>query len=718
MSRMHGSRGTAVIVQLERLFRRGTLTGSSEVELLHRFVTGRDEAAFEAIVARHGPMVLGVCRELLRDPNDVDDAFQATFLVLVRKAGSLKRCDLLGNWLYGVAHRVAIRARAMTARRTARAAAAIEAARSGTHLPSAFETSMSYANLLEPEPEPWLHQEIARLPEKYRVPIVLCYMEGLTHEDAARRLEWPLGTVKGRLARARDLLRKRLARRGITLSTATLVTNLSSSDARATVPAALIQATLRAAETVMSHAGVSLAVSSTVSLPVAALGEGVLHAMTLTQLKTIALPVLLLGAVTTGVVAFAAQGNPKERKGGSQAASLGSSSVQQASPTPNPRPSPQPAPQPGPKSTAELLRDQLLADQELFDDLVISSRALQQESARAFVRWSLRLLEANRSISSGHRERVAAYTAHRDRIKSLNALATRSSLPDRTKAMVAAQLKVAEELLGSEASAQEPMTQRPSPATEPPTAVAQGPPAGSSRAAGTVSVPIDLPSRSSQPQNPFEQPAGMTSSQPQNPFEQPAGMMGMMMTGRNAMMGGGAGMAGAGGAMGGGGMTGRAGMIASTSPEAFNRRQRIHMAGSAAEMAVRSTNPRSQVIHKKLEEPISMSFANPTPLDDYLKYIKQATTSPTFAGVPIYLDPKGLDETNCTLNSTITIDLEYIPLRTTLRLALKQLGLAYCVRDGVLIISSVQGINEELAEEQSELDALNEQKDGPAQKIQ
>ena len=109
MTKLRGASGGVVFCQLERLFGQGTAIGLTEGELLERFVTRRDEAAFEALVARHGPTVLGVCRHLLRDPNDVDDAFQATFLVLVKKAGSVRQCELLGNWLYGVAYRVASR---------------------------------------------------------------------------------------------------------------------------------------------------------------------------------------------------------------------------------------------------------------------------------------------------------------------------------------------------------------------------------------------------------------------------------------------------------------------------------------------------------------------------------------------------------------------------------------------------------------------------------
>src|SRR5262249_27839110 len=161
-------------------------------------------------IARHGPMVLGVCRQLLRDPNDVDDAFQATFLVLVRKAGTLRRCDLLGNWLYGVAYRVATRARVLSARRTAKAPYGQEGV-DGLGADDGWRLSgQDAAAGPDREPRPWLHEEVGRLPEKYRVPVLLCYFEGLTHEEAAGRLGWPLGTVKGRLARARDLLRRRL----------------------------------------------------------------------------------------------------------------------------------------------------------------------------------------------------------------------------------------------------------------------------------------------------------------------------------------------------------------------------------------------------------------------------------------------------------------------------------------------------------------------------
>src|SRR5438552_3119213 len=150
----------ALIHQLDRLFQHGTAIGLTEGELLERFVQGHDEAAFEALIARHGPMVLGVCRQLLRDPNDVDDAFQATFLVLVRKAGTLHRCDLLGNWLYGVAHRVATRARILAARRMARASLGPEAVDRVADADCRRGPDRNGSTGPDLEPRPWLHEEV------------------------------------------------------------------------------------------------------------------------------------------------------------------------------------------------------------------------------------------------------------------------------------------------------------------------------------------------------------------------------------------------------------------------------------------------------------------------------------------------------------------------------------------------------------------------------
>jgi RND family efflux transporter MFP subunit len=175
--------------------------------LLHRFAARRDQAAFAALVARHGPMVLGVCCRALRDAGDVEDAFQATFLVLARKARSLDRPHLLAHWLHGVARRTALEAKVRTARRHARQQAIVDVSTPDTTAPSAW------ADL-----RPVLDEEIARLPERYRVPFVLCYLEGRTNSEAARLMGCPEGTVASRLAWARQRLRGRLTRRGVTLS--------------------------------------------------------------------------------------------------------------------------------------------------------------------------------------------------------------------------------------------------------------------------------------------------------------------------------------------------------------------------------------------------------------------------------------------------------------------------------------------------------------------
>ena len=192
-----------VLRGIERIFNQGSLTGLSEAQLLRRFAAG-DEAAFEALVTRHGPMVLSVCRRSLFDHRDVEDAFQATFLVLIRKAEALRDGDLLGPWLHGVAYRVASRIRSRVIRRPTDE-------RKGAQ-PEAVEST---GDLERNEIRGLLDEEIRRLPEKYRTPVVLCYLEGRTHEEAARRLRCSTGSVRGRLDRARHKLRDRLTRRGL-----------------------------------------------------------------------------------------------------------------------------------------------------------------------------------------------------------------------------------------------------------------------------------------------------------------------------------------------------------------------------------------------------------------------------------------------------------------------------------------------------------------------
>jgi RNA polymerase sigma factor (sigma-70 family) len=254
----------------------------TDTQLLERFVLQRDETAFEALLHRHGPLVFGVCRRLLGDVHDAEDAFQATFLILARKAGGLRRRALLGNWLYGVAYKVAARARKTAIRRRAWERNDADLAEIPNRLPPA-----------ELDLAPFLHEELQRLPEKYRTPIVLCYLEGKTNEEAACQLHWPVGTVKGRLNRARELLRKRLARRGVALTAGLLAANTLTVKASST----LLQETFQAA---LSFAVGNAAVGGAASASALALTKGVLQTMLLSKLKLIATAVLSIAIILGG----------------------------------------------------------------------------------------------------------------------------------------------------------------------------------------------------------------------------------------------------------------------------------------------------------------------------------------------------------------------------------------------------------------------------------
>jgi RNA polymerase sigma factor (sigma-70 family) len=253
-------------------------------QLLECFVARRDEAAFEALVGRHGPMVLGVCRRLLRHEQDAEDAFQATFLVLVRRAASVGQRELLGNWLYGVAYRTALDARAAALRRRAR-----ERQVSPMPEPEAADTADVGREL-----RPLLDRELSRLPNKYRVPVVLCDLEGRTRRDVAGLLGIPAGTLSGRLTTARRMLARRLARRGgLALSAAALMAVLSPGAPAAGVPASLV------ARVVAAAAGQAAAAA-----PVVALADGVLWAMWFHTLKVAATAMLAVVVVGAAVAAL------------------------------------------------------------------------------------------------------------------------------------------------------------------------------------------------------------------------------------------------------------------------------------------------------------------------------------------------------------------------------------------------------------------------------
>jgi RNA polymerase sigma factor (sigma-70 family) len=274
----------------------GSTAGAAldDSQLLERFLRQRDEAAFEVLLWRHGPMVLGVCRRLLRHEQEVEDAFQAAFLTLVRKAGSISRRESLAGWLYQVSHRIALAARAGAVRRARLERAAPAHSASG------------------PDPGPlWrdlrgvLDEEIGRLPEKYRLPVVLCHLEGKSCQEAAAEVGCPVGTLTSRLTRACQQLAGRLSRRGVMLPAGALTAALSAEAATASLPPELVAATMR-----LLQAGAAGGLTAAgVSGSAITLMEGVVRAMWLTKLKLTAAVVLSLGMLAggTGWLAYRAQ---------------------------------------------------------------------------------------------------------------------------------------------------------------------------------------------------------------------------------------------------------------------------------------------------------------------------------------------------------------------------------------------------------------------------
>jgi RNA polymerase sigma factor (sigma-70 family) len=256
--------------------------GPTDGELLEEYLFQRNEAAFGALVRRHGPMVLGVCRRILGNQADADDAFQATFLVFVRKAAAIRSRGQVGNWLYGVAYYTALKAKTMIRRRRTKEREA--GAAQPPH--AAAEVSQQVQALLD--------AELSALPDKYRVPLVLCELEGRTIKETAHHLGWPQGTVATRLTRGRALLKKRLSRHGLALSSGALAAVLAPGMATANVPPLLMDVTLKTAMLSTSTAALP---AGTVTGKVAALTEGVLKAMLLNKLRLgsgVALAVLFL----------------------------------------------------------------------------------------------------------------------------------------------------------------------------------------------------------------------------------------------------------------------------------------------------------------------------------------------------------------------------------------------------------------------------------------
>jgi RNA polymerase sigma factor (sigma-70 family) len=296
---------------LLRYLRRAELVragGLTDGQLLECFVAHREDAAFEALLRRHGPMVLAVCRRVLNNWHDAEDAFQATFLVLARKAASVLPRERVGNWLHGVAYRTALKAVSTNAKRRAKERLARQVPRPEGDGDPGWQ-----------ELQHVLDQEVDRLPAKYRAPIVLCDLEGKTRREAARLLGWPVGTVSTRILAGRARLAQRLARRtGETLSAGGLAVALAGGEARASVPKSLLAVTVTAARGVRTYQS---AAAGVISAKVAALMEGVVKAMLISKLKIAAVIVLGLAVLGAGAgwvadrtLAAAPQDAPKDVK--------------------------------------------------------------------------------------------------------------------------------------------------------------------------------------------------------------------------------------------------------------------------------------------------------------------------------------------------------------------------------------------------------------------
>jgi RNA polymerase sigma factor (sigma-70 family) len=281
---------SSVLRYIRAIFSEGAVADLTDHQLLERFTdrAGPDdsaELAFVALVERHGPMVLRVCRAALRDEHDAQDAFQAVFLVLVQKARSLRVRDSLGPWLHAVALRVSTHARVLAMKKRVHERKNAEMSTRSDGETAGVPDELNVA----------IHEEVGQLPEGFRKAVVLCDLEGLTHEEAARRLGWPVGTVKSRQARARERLRGRLIRRGLAPLSGGIAAALSTSTARAAISKSLLTSTAKTAVLVARGS----ATAGTISALTLAWKQGVLRAMWMTRLRIAAGPIVFVGTVVT-----------------------------------------------------------------------------------------------------------------------------------------------------------------------------------------------------------------------------------------------------------------------------------------------------------------------------------------------------------------------------------------------------------------------------------
>jgi RNA polymerase sigma factor (sigma-70 family) len=284
--------------QLRGMLATQNAAGLTDADLWKRYVGARDEAAFEMLVRKHGPMVLGTCRRILHNKQDAEDAFQATFLVFVRKAASLRTPPTLAGWLHGVARRTALAARRAAAKRRKKEAAALPR----IVMPDDPSDDRRAA----------LDHELEHLAQKYRIAVVLCDLEGQTRKEAARQLGWAEGTLASRLARGRAMLAKRLARRGF--AGPLVAAALTEGEAPACVPSALVVSTVTAAGFTVARTAAARAV---LSGTVAALTKGVLRSMFLAKLKIAIAGVLVITIAALSGGVLISRGQATERSAAS-----------------------------------------------------------------------------------------------------------------------------------------------------------------------------------------------------------------------------------------------------------------------------------------------------------------------------------------------------------------------------------------------------------------
>ena len=289
MPKMPASPTQRLLPALRRVVLVRDMADRTDGQLLTAFLRERDGDAFAALVRRHGPMVLGVARRVIGDFHTADDAFQAVFLVLARRANAVRPRERVGNWLYGVAYRTAMKARAVLARRRARE----------KQVDTMPETPVKSADSWN-DLQPVIDEELARLPDKLRLPVVLCDLEGRPQRAVAKQLGVAPATLAARLAEARRLLAMRLSRRGISLSGGALAVVLGERASAAMVAPMLVESAVQAAEAIAAGIGTA-GLDGLVSAHAIQLCEGVMRMMLLNKLKAAAIGTLVAFALTGGV---------------------------------------------------------------------------------------------------------------------------------------------------------------------------------------------------------------------------------------------------------------------------------------------------------------------------------------------------------------------------------------------------------------------------------